>query len=55
MPHNMSDADYLRHLAECVRQIPIMYGVDDYDIDRLYEIAATASTEKPEPIEEDES
>ena len=34
-----SDADYLRGLAERIRLIPVMYGVDGGDITRLYELA----------------
>jgi hypothetical protein len=34
-----SDSDYLRELAERLRRIPVMYGTDDGDIDRLCEIA----------------
>ena len=35
----LSDTDYLEDLAERLRHIPASYGTDDYDIDRLYEIA----------------
>lgn len=32
-------AAYLRDLAERLRHVPVMYGTDGYDIDRLAEIA----------------
>lgn len=38
--HKMSDVVYLRHLAERLMHIPVMYGTDHGDISRLYEIAA---------------
>lgn len=31
--------DYLRNLSERLRSVPVMYGVDGADIDRLQEIA----------------
>lgn len=33
-------AEYLRDLVERMRHIPVMYGVDDYDISRLLNMAA---------------
>jgi hypothetical protein len=38
-------AEYLRDLAERLRHVPVMYGVDGYDVDRLGWIAA--DTTKP--------
>lgn len=35
----ISNGDYLRDLAERLRHIPVMYGVDDGDIFRLRELA----------------
>jgi hypothetical protein len=35
-----SDAEYLRDLCDRVMAIPIMYGVDQYDCERLLEIAS---------------
>jgi hypothetical protein len=35
----VEDADYLRNLSARLRRIPVMYGTDGYDIDRLLEIA----------------
>lgn len=37
----LSDADYVRNLAERLMRIPVMYGTNGYDIDRLHEIAKT--------------
>lgn len=39
--HELSDAEYLRDLAKRLREIPVIYGTDDGDIDRLYEIAGS--------------
>lgn len=44
-PEALSDPEYLRDLAERLRHIPVMYGTDGYDIDRLYEMAR--AIEKP--------
>ena len=38
--HELDDAVYLRNLAERLMRIPVMYGTDGYDIDRLHQIAA---------------
>lgn len=35
----MGNADYLRDLAERLMQVPVMYGVDQGDVDRLIDIA----------------
>lgn len=35
----LEDADYLRNLAERLRNIPVLHGVDGYDIDRLDALA----------------
>lgn len=40
---NASDADFLRDLAERLRQVPVMYGTDDGDIDQLLQIARRLS------------
>ena len=32
-------AEYLRELAERLMSVPIMYGIDQGDVDRLIEIA----------------
>lgn len=34
-----TDAEYLRNLAERIFQIPVMYGTDQGDTDRLLQIA----------------
>ena len=34
-----TDADFLRDLAERLMVVPVMYGVDQSDVDRLIEIA----------------
>lgn len=34
-------AEYLRHLADVFFQIPVMYGIDEGDCDRLKEIATS--------------
>jgi hypothetical protein len=39
MSRDLTDVEYLRDLAERLRHIPVMYGTDDGDIDRLLEIA----------------
>ena len=31
----LNDSDYLKDLSERLRNVPVMYGVDGYDIDRL--------------------
>lgn len=38
-PHEL-DADYLRDLAERLYRIPVVYGVDSADYDRLRRIAS---------------
>lgn len=35
MDEELSDKEYLADLAERLRHIPVMYGTDGYDIDRL--------------------
>jgi hypothetical protein len=35
----LSPGEYLKDLAERICQIPVMYGTDGYDYDRLQEIA----------------
>ena len=35
----LPDAEYLRDLAERLMHVPVMYGTDGYDIDRLAAIA----------------
>lgn len=35
----LSDADYLRNLSRRIFKIPANYGTDQYDYDRLREIA----------------
>ena len=44
--HKMADSEYLRDLAERLRHIPVMYGTDGYDIDRLEQIAKRLVTRK---------
>lgn len=45
MPENENDFDempvveYLRDLSERLINVPVMFGIDGYDIDRLNEIA----------------
>lgn len=39
MPDELNDPYYLRDLAERLRNVPVMYGTDGYDIDRLQEVA----------------
>jgi hypothetical protein len=39
-----SPSEYLKGLAERLRSIPVMYGTDEYDIDRLHEIADSLTT-----------
>jgi hypothetical protein len=34
-----TDAEFLRDLAERLMAIPVLYGVDQGDVDRLIEIA----------------
>jgi hypothetical protein len=41
--HEQTDAEFVRDLAERLRHIPVMYGTDDGDIDRLLEIANAAT------------
>jgi len=41
-----SDVDYLRDLSERLREIPVMYGIDGYDIDRLSNMATTLELSK---------
>ena len=36
-----TDQEYLADLAERLREVPAMYGVDGYDIDRLRDMATT--------------
>lgn len=50
---NLSDAEYLRNLAERLMRIPVMYGTDGYDIDRLSGIASMLdATPDPERNED---
>lgn len=37
----LTTKEYLRDLAERLRKVPVMYGTDDGDIDRLLELAKT--------------
>lgn len=41
--------EYLRDLANRLRHVPGTYDVDDYDIDRLREIAVIAEGQPPKP------
>lgn len=43
---NMTSAEYLRDLAERLRHIPVMYGTDGGDIDRLAMIAKQLDRKK---------
>ncbi len=38
-PIILSDPEYLRDLAERLMRIPVMYGTDQSDVSRLYDIA----------------
>lgn len=35
----LSDEDFLKDLADRLMKIPVMYGTDQADVDKLYEIA----------------
>jgi hypothetical protein len=35
----LNSAEYLRDLAERLMRVPVMYGTDQGDVSRLYEIA----------------
>ena len=39
MEEELSDVDYLRNLADRLFKVPAVYGVDQYDYERLLEIA----------------
>jgi len=43
---NQEDRDFLRDLAERLRRIPVMYGVDEGDVDTLYSMTAEAAPEQ---------
>ena len=34
----LSDVAYLRDLAERLTHVPVMYGTDQYDVDRLHQV-----------------
>lgn len=38
-PDQLNDWDYLHDLAERLMHIPVTFGTDQYDVDRLLEIA----------------
>jgi hypothetical protein len=38
-PSELGDQEYLRNLAERLMHVPVMYGTDQYDCDRLLELA----------------
>lgn len=42
----LSDYDYLRDLAERLRNVPVMYGIDGYDIDHLPIVAENIKLRK---------
>lgn len=42
-----TDVEFLRDLAERLFRIPVMYGVDQGDSDRLYQIAKAMEANKP--------
>lgn len=35
----LNDTDYLRDLSERIRNIPVLFGTDGYDVDRLWNMA----------------
>jgi len=39
MGKELNSAEFLRDLAERLMRVPIMYGTDQGDVSRLYEIA----------------
>ncbi len=39
MEKELNSAEYLRDLAERLMRVPVMYGTDQSDVSRLYEIA----------------
>lgn len=41
--HDLDDAAYLRALAEALMYVPVVYGTDSADIDRLAQIARSLS------------
>jgi hypothetical protein len=38
-PEKLNDIDYLRDLAERLMHVPVLYGTDQGDCSRLYQIA----------------
>jgi hypothetical protein len=48
----LSDAEYLRNLAERLLHIPVMFGTDGYDIDRLSNIARELDAKGVDTIED---
>ena len=44
-PHETDDPAYLRDLAERLMHVPVMFGTDQHDTDRLCEIASRLRTE----------
>lgn len=47
--NELPPAAYLRDLAARINRIPVMYGTDQYDVERLEEIAANLEPEKRSP------
>lgn len=39
MEEVQTDTEFLRDLAERLRRIPVLYGVDDGDVDKLLNLA----------------
>lgn len=37
--YEMTDQEYLRDLSERLMHVPVMHGTDQYDVDRLLEMA----------------
>lgn len=42
-----TDVEFLRDLAERLFRVPVMYGVDQGDSDRLYQIAKAMEANNP--------
>ena len=43
--NELNNSDYLKDLSERLRNIPVMYGIDGYDIDRLRSMGTEVGNE----------
>lgn len=47
MREELNDVEYLRDLAERLMHVPVMYGTDQFDVEKLHRIAKQLEKEEP--------